>query len=312
MDKQPTIYTYGHTNITSEQLIPLLIKNGINCIVDCRFIITENTSLNTPTNELKKALKQNNKVYLPFSQHFGYIPKEAINKRGEIVYKKFIQTDTFLNGIARIKTGVEKGYTICIIDNEIDIVHSRRFLYIGKYLQDTINIIHIIPDGKCMSQQQIEKQIQYTRDVHQRKNQESQNIGQIGEELATNYLVKNGYRIVDRNWNLHHGCELDIIALKNYHLHFVEVKTRSIKNSTIPKEEIHPEIAIDYKKIKNISKAIQAYRYQKKIFNIEYQVDSIAIIYISSEDYELHHYLDISTPNDACEEIIYKSKDKIR
>lgn len=310
MVHQPAIYTYGHTSITSEHLIPLLKQNGINCIVDCRFTIPENTSLNTPTDELKIALKQNNIVYLPFFQHFGYIPKEAINKRGEIVYKKIIQTSTFLNGIARLKTGVEKGYTICIIDNEIDTVQSRRFLYIGKYLQDNFNIIHITSGGKCMSQQQIEKHIQEIQDAQQRKNQKSQSIGQIGEELAANYLVKNGYRIVDRNWNLHHGCELDIVALKNYHLHFVEVKTRSVKYSKSPTEEINPEIAIDYKKIKNISKAIQAYRYQKKLFNIKYQVDSIAIIYKSSEDYELHHYLDISTPNHACEEIIYKSKDK--
>lgn len=310
MVHQPTIFTYGHTNITSEQLIPLLKQNGINCIVDCRFTITENTSINTSTTELKEALKQHNITYLPFSQHFGHVAKEAINKKGEIVYKKIIQTSSFLEGITRLKNGVEKGYTICIIDNDIDTIHSRRFLYIGKYLEDTLNIIHIIPGGKCMSQLQIEKHLQDIQDEYKRKNQKSQSIGQIGEELAANYLIKNGFRILDKNWNLHHGCELDIVALKNYHIHFVEVKTRSVKSLTYLKEDIHPEIAIDYKKIKNISKAIQAYRYQKKMFNIEYQVDSIAIIYKSSENYEIHHYLDISTPNHACEEIIYTSKDR--
>lgn len=306
MVHQPTIYTYGHTNITAEQLIQIMKEKGINCVVDSRFTIPESTTLNTSTTELKEALKQNNITYLPFFQHFGHVAKEAINKRGEIVYKKFIQTSSFLEGITRLKNGVEKGYTICIIDNEIDTVHSRRFLHIGKYLQDSIEVIHITPSGKCMSQQEIEKNIQ---DV-QRKNQEKQIIGQVGEELATDYLIKSGYTIIDRNWNLHHGCELDIVALKSNRLHFVEVKTRSVKNPTIQTEEIHPEIAIDYIKIKNISKAIYAYRYQKELFNKEFQVDSIAIIYKSSEDYELHHYLDISTPNHACEEIIYKSKDK--
>ncbi len=309
MIQHPEVYTYGHTNIYSEQFIPLLKQYGINCVVDCRPTTSESTPLNTSTNELKTTLKQNNISYLPFFQHFGFIQKEAINKRGEIDYNKIIQTSNFTNGIKRLKNGIEKGYTICIIDNEIDTIHSRRFLYIGKYLQECINIIHITPGGKCMSQQQIEKQIQNIQNAQQRKNHKAQSIGEIGEELATNYLIKNGYRIIDRNWNLHHGCELDIVAQKNCHLHFVEVKTRSVKNSTIRTEDIHPEIAIDHRKIKNISKAVQTYRYQKRLYNIEYQVDSIAIIYINSEDYELHHYLDISTPNHACEEIIFKSKD---
>ena len=52
-------------------------------------------------------------------------------------------------------------------------------------------------------------------------------LGQIGEELAATYLMNKGYRILHRNWNLHRGCELDIVAMKDGKLHFVEVKTRS-------------------------------------------------------------------------------------
>ena len=229
MIQQPDIYTYGHTNIYSEQLIPLLKQYGINCIVDCRPTNYRKHTTKYFYKRIKNNFKTKQYIILTFSQHFGYIPKEAINKRGEIDYNKIIQTSNFTNGIKRLKNGIEKGYTICIIDNEIDTVHSRRFLYIGRYLQECINIIHITPGGKCMSQQQIEKQIQNIQNAQQRKNHKAQSIGQIGEELATNYLIKNGYRIIDRNWNLHHGCELDIVAQKNYHLHFIEVKTRSVK-----------------------------------------------------------------------------------
>ena len=52
-------------------------------------------------------------------------------------------------------------------------------------------------------------------------------LGAIGEELAANYLVKSGYRLLHRNWRLKGGCEIDIVAFKDNALHFVEVKTRT-------------------------------------------------------------------------------------
>jgi putative endonuclease len=50
-------------------------------------------------------------------------------------------------------------------------------------------------------------------------------IGKIGEDLAANFLEKNGYTIIERNYHFGHG-ELDIIAEKNNMLIFIEVKTK--------------------------------------------------------------------------------------
>lgn len=49
-------------------------------------------------------------------------------------------------------------------------------------------------------------------------------IGDRGEDLATAYLIKNGFLILHRNLRLK-GGELDIIAKKNHVIHVVEVKT---------------------------------------------------------------------------------------
>ena len=48
-------------------------------------------------------------------------------------------------------------------------------------------------------------------------------IGQNGEELAADYLMKRGFRILHHNWNLHKGCELDLVATKDNQIHFIEV-----------------------------------------------------------------------------------------
>ena len=54
--------------------------------------------------------------------------------------------------------------------------------------------------------------------------------GNEGENRAVQFLLENGYKILFRNWRLNIG-EIDIIALKEDVLVFVEVKT--MPNSTL-------------------------------------------------------------------------------
>ena len=104
-------------------------------------------------------------------------------------------------------------------------------------------------------------------------------LGRIGEELAANYLVKNGFYILERNWRSKYGYEIDIIAFKDNILHFVEVKTRR-------SSFVDPLSAIDSKKASHLCRG--AYLYTKyKRFNYETFIDSIRIIYRSENDYDL-------------------------
>ena len=97
-------------------------------------------------------------------------------------------------------------------------------------------------------------------------------LGQNGEELAGDYLMKHGFRILHHNWNLHKGCELDIVATKDNELHFIEVKTRS-KVTPLTGE---PEQAITDAKLRNIVRAI--YRYQDMYhIDMEMHIDAIGV-----------------------------------
>ena len=51
-------------------------------------------------------------------------------------------------------------------------------------------------------------------------------IGETGEDLAVHYLISQSYDILFRNFYSAYG-EIDIIALRDNELVFVEVKTRS-------------------------------------------------------------------------------------
>ena len=52
-------------------------------------------------------------------------------------------------------------------------------------------------------------------------------LGELGEQLATEHLERQGYVIVERNYRTRWG-ELDIIALDGGVLAFCEVKTRRV------------------------------------------------------------------------------------
>ena len=94
-------------------------------------------------------------------------------------------------------------------------------------------------------------------------------VGKKGEEIAKEYLVKKGYKILETNKRFSRFCEIDIIAFDKDTLVFVEVKTRKNDNFGTPMEAITPA------KYKNITTGVLTYVSENNIKN--YRIDAIAI-----------------------------------
>ena len=82
-------------------------------------------------------------------------------------------------------------------------------------------------------------------------------IGNTGENIATDYLLKRKYKILERNFVAGKG-EIDIIALNNKTTVFIEVKTRQNNDFGTPAE------AVDYRKKKKIIETATRYIQEKK------------------------------------------------
>lgn len=54
----------------------------------------------------------------------------------------------------------------------------------------------------------------------------TQKIGEIGESIAVKFLMKQGFKVIERNYTKKCG-EIDIIALKQDKIYFIEVKSVS-------------------------------------------------------------------------------------
>ena len=114
-------------------------------------------------------------------------------------------------------------------------------------------------------------------------------LGAIGEELACNYLMNNGYRLLHRNWR-NGRYEIDIVALKDNELHFVEVKTRT----SIYKDK-EPIMAVNREKMRHIGRAGMQYKYYYHLY-YPFVIDAIGILYHSPDDYELKHIPAVNIP----------------
>lgn len=99
-------------------------------------------------------------------------------------------------------------------------------------------------------------------------------IGDFGEEITAEYLENNGYRILDRNYSKPFG-EIDIIAIKDGLIAFVEVKTRKSDAFAYAAE------AVDFYKQQRIRRASQAYLMEKNMSDFLMTFD-IAEVYLDT------------------------------
>ncbi len=112
-------------------------------------------------------------------------------------------------------------------------------------------------------------------------------FGAWGERIAREYLITKGYTIID--YDTRKGFfEIDIIALKDNRIVFVEVKTRR-EGSFDPMQSITP------KKIRNICRGadsfVRNYDYRQEV-----QFDIIGIIGTSEHEYRIEHIPDAFYP----------------
>ena len=63
-------------------------------------------------------------------------------------------------------------------------------------------------------------------------------IGNEGEDLACKFLISNGYTVIERNFSCKIG-EIDIIAIKDKTLAFIEVKSRKSISCGLPCQAVN-------------------------------------------------------------------------
>ena len=110
--------------------------------------------------------------------------------------------------------------------------------------------------------------------------QEKKKLGQAGEDRAARYLEKQGYRIIERNYSAPYG-EIDLIAMHQGELVFVEVKTR--KSDAFGA----PELAVNPRKQQRMIRAALGYIKYKNLHQVPCRFDVVAISSSTEKEIEV-------------------------
>ncbi len=111
-------------------------------------------------------------------------------------------------------------------------------------------------------------------------------LGKWGEKVACDLLVSKGYAILLTNWRMFH-YEIDIIAMTDRYIVFVEVKTRSDDNED-------PVMAVDRRKRQHMVASADVFL-RHNDFPHEYRFDIVAITG-TPQNYTVEHIPDAFFP----------------
>ena len=108
-------------------------------------------------------------------------------------------------------------------------------------------------------------------------------LGARGERAAERFLKSKGYRILERSLRTKHG-EIDLVALDQRTIVFVEVKTRATSDPREPFE------AVNRAKQQQITKLALAYLKRHQLLEHASRFDVVGINWPDGEPPNIRHY----------------------
>jgi putative endonuclease len=112
-------------------------------------------------------------------------------------------------------------------------------------------------------------------------------LGRLGEELAADFLRRQGFRLVAANFKIGVGrdrrgtlvqAEIDLVAYEGDTLCFVEVKTRASDRFAAP------EANVDLRKQRQITRAARAYRRLLGLAEEAYRFDVVSVLLAPADE----------------------------
>jgi uncharacterized protein (DUF488 family) len=154
------VFTIGHSNHSLETFLELLDHHQIEVLVDVR---SQPYSKYTPhfnAKELKATIIQRGLKYLFLGKELGGRPEgdQFYDAKGKVDYGLVAQSPLFLEGLERLKKGLEK-FRVAIMCSEENPLHCHRHLLISRVLDEQgVTVNHISGDGSLQSEVELVKQ----------------------------------------------------------------------------------------------------------------------------------------------------------
>lgn len=203
------IYTIGYTAFSINEFIETIKNFGISCVIDVRSSPFSNYYTDYNKDTLERTLKEHNILYRNYANEFGARQTNHAFYSGDIVdFDKFIKSTQFLEGVSKVKKGIERGYKFVLMCAEKDPIKCHRSIMLGKgFSENGFDVKHIVSKTEIESQRELEERLleMYHQDRFQ--------LTLFGGEQSDSKLLADAYKKqnlaigYNKNTNIEQGDE---------------------------------------------------------------------------------------------------------
>jgi uncharacterized protein (DUF488 family) len=178
-----TIYTIGHSNVSSEAFLERLRQHQITAIADVRSQPYSQYLPHFNRAVLKATLHQAGIRYVFLGRELGARSDDpTCYRNGQVVYARLAATPLFTSGLDRLRAGMTKE-RIALLCAEKDPATCHRAILVCRQLRHPeLRIEHILSDGTLESQQDLEQRLLQLHTLNQLTFLNSQSPADLIEE----------------------------------------------------------------------------------------------------------------------------------
>ena len=152
-----SLYTIGHSNHTQDAFLALLVRHGIEVLIDTRSAPYSRFAPHFNRDALKAAVQAAGLKYGFYGRKLGGRPegREFYDAQGHVLYSELAQSPLFLDGLARVRVGAER-YRVALLCSEEDPSVCHRRLLIARVLDEQgVGVFHVRGDGRLQSEREL-------------------------------------------------------------------------------------------------------------------------------------------------------------
>ncbi|MGB8261892.1 MAG: DUF488 domain-containing protein [Terracidiphilus sp.] len=155
-----TVCTIGHSSHSIEEFAALLVRHGIQVVVDVRSSPYSKFVPQFDREVLPPFLTRAGVRYLYLGGELGGRPRSEANydSSGRAVYGRMIADPEFIRGIERLESGMTQ-YRVALMCGEEEPSNCHRRLLVGRVLLDRGHqVLHIRGDGRLQTEAEVEEE----------------------------------------------------------------------------------------------------------------------------------------------------------
>lgn len=157
------LFSIGYASKPIEVFLAQLKQHGINAIADVRSVPYSKVFYDYHREALITTLKNAGVHYVYLGEELGPRSKDDThyNEQQQVQFDRLMQSSLYLDGVARLQAGLDKGLNIALMCAEKDPADCHRSLLIGYHLQRQLGmgLQHIKHDGRLETQQAMETRL---------------------------------------------------------------------------------------------------------------------------------------------------------